>query len=141
MKKLILVFTLSIISLAGFSQKVKFKKEVVSVDDKEILTYERGGVFGAVAYELSELGTKKRIITLVQNNGGTHMELSDDYIQIKFLTLGKRAEIKGGDLRDAIKLLLKNEVLTSDGKLDESKVELFIQNYDEKISERTIIKG
>jgi hypothetical protein len=59
------------------------------------------------------------------------MELSDDYTQIKFITTGVKAEISGGDLRQAIKILLKNDVLTADGAIDESKIELFIKNYDE----------
>lgn len=122
-----------------FSQEVKFKKDIIFVDKKEFLSFEKGGTFGAVSYDLHELVSKKRIITLVYNNGGTHMELSDDYTQIKFINTGVKAEISGGDLRQAIKILLKNEVLTADGTIDESKIELFIKNYDENISNRTII--
>ncbi len=126
-------------TLLCFSQEVKFKKDIIFVDKKEFLSFEKGGTFGAVSYDLHELVSKKRIITLVYNNGGTHMELSDDYTQIKFITTGVKAEISGGDLRQAIKILLKNEVLTADGTIDESKIELFIKNYDETISNRTII--
>jgi hypothetical protein len=67
------------------------------------------------------------------------MELSDDFTQIKFITTGVKAEISGGDLRQAIKILLKNDVLKPDGTIDESKIELFMKNYDENISNRTII--
>lgn len=139
MKRIFLTSLLCLTTLVSFSQKVKFKKNKIFVDDKEFLSFEQGGTFGAVAYDLSELNSKKRIIILVENNGGTHMELSDDYTQIKFLTNGAKAEISGGDLRNAIKLLIKNEVLKADGTLDETKIDLFIKNYDEKISERTII--
>ncbi len=139
MKKSILTTLLSLITMLCFSQEVKFKKDIIFVDKKEFLSFEKGGTFGAVSYDLHELVSKKRIITLVYNNGGTHMELSDDYTQIKFITTGVKAEISGGDLRQAIKILLKNEVLTADGTIDESKIELFIKNYDETISNRTII--
>ncbi len=139
MKKSILTTLLSLMTLLCFSQEVKFKKDIIFVDKKEFLSFEKGGTFGAVSYDLHELVSKKRIITLVYNNGGTHMELSDDYTQIKFITTGVKAEISGGDLRQAIKILLKNEVLTADGTIDESKIELFIKNYDENISNRTII--
>jgi hypothetical protein len=139
MKKTILSFVLFLITLCCFSQKVKFKKDIVLVDEKEFLSFERGGVFGAVSYDLYDLNSKKRILTLVSNNGGTHMELSDDFTQIKFITNGTKAEITGGDLRQAIKLLIKNEVLKTDGSLDETKIDLFIKNYNENISERTII--
>jgi hypothetical protein len=139
MKKSILTTLLCLKAMLCFSQEVKFKKDLILVDKKEFLSFEKGGTFGAVSYDLYELVSKKRIITLVYNNGGTHMELSDDYTQIKFITTGVKAEISGGDLRQAIKILLKNDVLTADGAIDESKIELFIKNYDENISNRTII--
>ena len=139
MKKSILTTLLTLMAMLCFSQEVKFKKDLIFVDKKEFLSFEKGGTFGAVSYDLHELVSKKRIITLVYNNGGTHMELSDDYTQIKFITTGVKAEISGGDLRQAIKILLKNEVLTADGTIDESKIELFIKNYDENISNRIII--
>lgn len=137
MKKLSITAVLFVISFLSYSQDVKFKKDKVLVDKKEFLSFEKGGTFGAVNYDLLELNSNKRIIVLVQNDGGTHMDLTDDYTQIKFLELGNKAEISGGDLRQAIKLLLKNEVLKPDGTLDTSKIELFIKNYDEKITERT----
>ena len=139
MKKTILTTILSLTVFLSFSQDVKFKKDKILVDKQEFLSFEKGGTFGAVNYDLSELKSKKTIITLVQNNGGTHMELSDNYTQIKFITNGTKAEISGGDLRQAVKLLIKNGVLMADGTIDETKIELFIKNYDEKISERTII--
>ena len=139
MKKSILTTLLCLKAMLCFSQEVKFKKDLILVDKKEFLSFEKGGTFGAVSYDLYELVSKKRIITLVYNNGGTHMELSDDYTQIKFITTGVKAEISGGDLRQAIKILLKNDVLKPDGTIDESKIELFIKYYDENISNRTII--
>lgn len=139
MNRSFLTFLLLFISSFAFCQNIKLKKDKVLVDGKEILSYEKGGVFGAVAYDLSELNSNKRIIILVQNNGGTHMELSDDYTQIKFLTKGEQAEIRGGNIYNAIKLLLKNGVLTPEGILDESQIDLFVKNYNEKISEKTMI--
>ena len=65
----------------------------------------------------------------------------DDYTQIKFPDNRAKADIKGRDLREAIKILLKNEVLRPDGTLDETKIEMFIKNYDEKITDRTILQG
>ncbi len=139
MNRYFLTFLLCLITSLGFSQKIKLKKEKIFLDDKEFLSCEKGGAFGAVAYELSELNTNKRIIILIQNDGGTHMEIADDYTQIKFLTKGEQAEIRGGNIYNAIKLLLKNGVLTPEGTLDESQIDLFIKNYDEKISEKTRI--
>ncbi len=67
------------------------------------------------------------------------MDLSDDYIQVKFLTKGTKAEIAGGDLQSTIKLLMQNDIIDSKGIFDESKVDLFVQNFDDKISERTVL--
>ncbi len=139
MRKILFTAIFCACTFGVFAQKIKFKKDKILVDNTELVSFSKGGAFGSVSYELTELGTNKRIITLIQYDGGTHMELSDDYTQIKFLTNGEKAEISGGDLREAIKLLLKNEVLTKDGKLDETKIELFVKNYDEKITDRTVI--
>lgn len=137
MKKLLFSFAFLSMSFV-FAQKIKFKGDKVLVDDKELFKTEKIGTFGASGYNLFELNGQKPIIALISNNGGTHMELSDDYTQIKFLTKGLRAEIDGGDLRNAIKMLLQNDIIDNKGVLDESKVELFIQNYDEKISDKTV---
>lgn len=141
MKKAIVVVTCILLALSGFSQKIKFKKDLILVDDKEFLRYERGGNLDASSYDCSEVVSKKRILILIQNENGTHMNIMDDYTQIKFLTTGQKADIKGRDLREAIKILLKNEVLRPDGTLDETKIEMFIKNYDEKITDRTIYRG
>ncbi|MBA5246468.1 hypothetical protein H1R16_10755 [Marnyiella aurantia] len=125
-------------SITLFSQRVNFKKNKVFFDKKEILDYEIGGTFGATNYDLYEIEPHKRIIVLIDNNGGTPREHLDDYVQIKFITSGTNADVRG-NIIDAIKLLVKNEVITENGKLDESKIELFVKNYDENISNRTII--
>ncbi len=67
------------------------------------------------------------------------MYLDDDFLQTTFLATGQKFEIKGRVYKDVLLLLLKNKVLTSDGVIDDSKIELFIKNYDEKITDRTLI--
>lgn len=142
MRKQLLFIVFILMTTIVSAQKVKFKKNKIFVDKKEFLTYEKGGVFGAIEYDLTEINSKKRIITLVSNDNGTHMNIDDDYTKIRFLTKGENAEIRGGNLKNAIRILLKNDVLRKDGTLDKSKVELFIKNYDENISQKTIqIRG
>ncbi len=136
MKRSIVTALVCLCASVGFSQKVKFKKDVVLVDEKELFTFEQGGVFGAVSYDLSELNSKKLIVSLVSNNAGTHMEMSDDYTVIKFMTVGKRIEIHGGDVREGVKLLLKHGVISKEGILDESKIDLFVANFDDRASEK-----
>lgn len=142
MKKQLLFTAFVLMTTFVCAQKIKFKKNKILIDKKEFLNYERGGTFGALEYDLTEINSKKRIITLVSIDNGTHMNIDDDYTKIRFLTKGENAEIRGGNLKIAIKLLLKNEVLRKDGTLDESKIEMFIKNYDENISQRTLqIRG
>ncbi|WNI39064.1 hypothetical protein [Chryseobacterium sp. SG20098] len=138
MKKHNIFFAL-ILPLISFAQDVKFKKSKALIDGKESFNIEKIGTFGAVGYDISPLDSNKPFLSLISNDGGTHMELSDDYVIIRFLTVGKNLEISGGDTRKALKLLLKNEVII-DGKLDESKIDIFISNYDENISNRTVIR-
>jgi len=139
MKKHYIFLYLLLFPLVSFAQEIKFKKDKVLIDGKEAFNTERTGTFGASGFDISPLDSAKPFLSLISNNGGTHMELSDDYAIIRFLTVGKNLEISGGDIRRALKLLLKNEVIVN-GKLDESKIDIFISNYDEKISERTLIR-
>jgi hypothetical protein len=125
-------------TLSVNAQSIKFKKNTVLVDKEVYLNYERSGTVGSVSYDLSELSSGNRVIVLVQNNAGSPSDISDDYTKIIFLKQGSNLEISGGDLRNALKLLMKNEVLRKDGTLDETKIDLFIKNYDEQISERTL---
>ena len=125
-------------TLSVNAQSIKFKKNTVLVDKEVYLNYERSGTVGSVSYDLSELSSGNRVIVLVQNNAGSLSDISDDYTKIIFLKQGSNLEISGGDLRNALKLLMKNEVLRKDGTLDETKIDLFIKNYDEQISERTL---
>ncbi|AZB24226.1 hypothetical protein [Chryseobacterium bernardetii] len=138
MKK-ILLFCAFLSASFVLGQKIRYKKDKVLVDDKEILKTEKIGSFGAGGFNLYELDGKKPIIALIAIDNGTHMDLSDDYIQVKFLTKGTKAEIAGGDLQSTIKLLMQNDIIDSKGIFDESKVDLFVQNFDDKISERTVL--
>lgn len=138
MKKHIIFFSI-LFPLICFAQDIKFKKDKVLIDGKESFNTERAGTFGASGYDISSLNSTKPFLSLISNNNGSHMEISDDYVTIRFLTVGKKLDISGGDVRKALKLLLKNEVIV-DGKLDESKIDLFISNYDENISNRTMIR-
>jgi hypothetical protein len=84
------------------------------------------------------LNSDEQVIKIILNSNETHMYLEDDYIQIKFLTKGEQAEIKSRSIEDCVLMLIKQKVLSAEGVLDESRIELFVKNFDEKISSRTI---
>jgi hypothetical protein len=63
----------------------------------------------------------------------------DDYVQIKFLQLGKNLEVKTDrPWKKFIQWLLENEAIDNAGNISEPKVDLLIKNFDEHITSRTI---
>ncbi|SEC46002.1 hypothetical protein SAMN04489761_3054 [Tenacibaculum sp. MAR_2009_124] len=137
MKKLILLLLFITTSIC-YSQKIKIKKNKVLVDKKEYMQCEKENTYETFGIYLSELNSDEQKIKITIHSNETHMYLDDDYAKISFLTKGTQAEIKSRSLKNMVKLLIKNKVLTSDGKIDEEKIELFIKNYDENITNRTI---
>ncbi|MDV3866276.1 hypothetical protein CMU00_13355 [Elizabethkingia anophelis] len=132
---MVLFFSVTII----YGQKISIKKRILIIDDKEVFKTESSGQFGALGYVFYDLKKETPVLKIIANNGGTHMYLDDDFLQTTFLATGQKFEIKGRVYKDVLLLLLKNKVLTSDGVIDDSKIELFIKNYDEKITDRTLI--
>lgn len=140
MKRKILLsiaFTVLVSSL-GFSQKVKLKKGKVLVDGKEIMTYKRES-WGAYKLHLFSLKSEDELIELNKNDNETSTYYDDDFLQIRFLTQGKVAEVKDKrSFKKIIQWLIKKKVITENGELNTDKVDLFIKNYDENITNRTV---
>ena len=71
--------------------------------------------------------------------GKREFELRDDFIKIKFLDIGKKLEFKfPKTLKGIVKWLVQKKIITLDGEINYDKVDLFIENYDENITNRTI---
>lgn len=65
--------------------------------------------------------------------------IEDDFIKIHFVDLDLVCEISSGFGRKAIiNKLLKEKVLSLDGKLNEEKAKKFVKKYDENITNRTV---
>lgn len=138
MKKRILTAAFLLCSIITFSQEVKLKKEKVLCDDKEIMTFdvERWGTHQIHLYSLD---SKEEQINILKRDNETSGYFDDDFVQIKFLTLGKTLELKmNKPWSTLIEWLIKNKALGTDGKLNEEKVDLLIKNYDENITNRTV---
>lgn len=135
--------TLSLLALLAFSsfvsaQEVKLKKKKVLFDGIEVLSYEREdmGVFQIHFYDLK---SNDEILFLKRNNNETPSYYEDDYTQIKFIGLKKGLEVKQQKSWTAyLEWLIKNKVINGDGTINEEKVDVLIQNYDENITKRTI---
>ncbi|WP_407482881.1 hypothetical protein [Elizabethkingia meningoseptica] len=122
-----------------YGQKISIKKQILLIDNKEVFKAESTGQFGANGYIFYDLHNETPVLKIIANNGGTHMYLGDDFLETTLLATGQRFDIKGRVYKDVLLLLLKNKVLTPDGTIDDSKVELFLKNYDEKIRDRTLM--
>ena len=125
----------------SLSQDIKLSKGKVLCDGKEILSFTKE-IFGEYQYHFFTLDSKEEILFIKKNDNQTKT-FDDDFTQIKFLQLGKMVETRlDKPWKKYIEWLMQNKVLDNNGKLDEEKVNLFIKNYNENITNRTInIKG
>lgn len=131
---IILFFSASLL----FAQTVDLKKDEVLLDDKKIFNYKIVS-WGVYELHLSSIETNKEVIMISRRDNETPKFYDDDFVQIKFLQLGKSLEMKTDRTwKKFILWLLENEVIDKTGNISEPKVDLLIKNFDEHITSRTI---
>jgi hypothetical protein len=131
---IILFFSVSLL----FAQTVELKNDEVLLDGKKIFNYK---IVSWSVYELhlSSIETNKEVIMISRRDNETPKFYDDDYVQIKFLQLGKSLEMKTDrPWKKFILWLLENEAIDNAGNISEPKVDLLIKNFDEHITSRTI---
>ena len=119
------------------AQKVKLKNEVIYVDGEATFSYAKK-THGTelVVYTLN---TKDELFTAIFYSGDAQIN-DDNYYRLVFTTENKSMEYTRTYWNKfLIQWLLEQDVLTTGGKLDASKIDGFISKYDENISERTVI--
>ncbi|MCF6131500.1 hypothetical protein [Flavobacterium wongokense] len=139
MKKVLVVLFLSI-SFLGFSQKVKLKKEKVIIDDVETYNYEEEGrsiTFSTLKSEefitvLSTTYEEKNPAHYNQNNPQAYRYpafINKEVNTVKFLKSGKELFT---DMRDKeiIKAVFKANLVDENGNIDEEKLNIFINKYN-----------
>ena len=128
LKNVLLIF-IAILSLnVANAQKVKLKKGKVILEKKEILKYEKS----AIELSLYELNKDDEIIFIKWMDNETTNYIEDDFIKIHFIELDLICELSTGYGRKGIiNKLLKEKVLSLDGKLNEEKAKKFMKKYDE----------
>ncbi len=139
MKKLLFLTTILFIGIISISnaQKVKLKKGNLLVDGKEVMTYDRED-FGTQKIHLFDKNKTEQIL-MIKNQNETRGYYDDDFIQIKFLQMGEMVEMKlNKSWKGIIRWLIEQKIITMDGMLNEEKIPLFVKNYDENITKRTI---
>jgi hypothetical protein len=138
MKQIFFTIAFLISNITSFSQEIKLKDGKVLIDGKEILSYERQN-WGDMEIHFYNLGTKDEVLYMKKNSNETRTYYEDDFTQIRFLTFGKSLETKiDKSWKKFVEWLFQNKVLDDKGQFNEEKVDLFIKNYDEKITARTI---
>ena len=133
--KNILLIIIAILSMSIVNaQKVKLKKGKVILEKKEILKYEKS----AMELSLYELNEDDEIIFIKWMDNETTNYIEDDFIKIHFIKLDLVCELSSGYGRKGIiNKLLKEKVLSPNGKFNEEKAEKFVKKYDENITNRT----
>jgi hypothetical protein len=139
MKKILVVLLLSL-SFLGFAQKVKLKKDKVIIDDVEVYNYEEEGrsiTFSTLKSEefITVLSTTYQERNPAHYNGNDpnayrYPALIDKRVfTVKFLKSGRELFT---DMRDKeiIKAVFKANLVDENGDIDEEKLNIFINKYN-----------
>ena len=117
------------ISLVSFSQKVKIKKDIVSIDEVEVYKIDEEGKSMTLSTMAgNEFITMLRTVYKEWRNG---YEFSPSVCTIKFLSNGQEVLTDMSD-KDIIKVIYKSGMVNADGKIDEDKANIFINKYNDK---------
>lgn len=136
MKKVLVLLLLSF-SVLSFSQKVKFKKGNVIIDDVEIYKYDSEGSSTTLSTKEGEefvsiLSTFYEVPNPARNHPGGHnypATIKKFVYTVRFLDSGKEFYTDLGD-KGVAKAIYKAELFGEDGKLDEEKIDKFINKYN-----------
>lgn len=141
-----LLFTIAVSFL--FAQEVDLKDKKVLLDGKEILKYEKNGLF---QYSFYTIEADDEILMFKIFDNETPHNQNDDYYVLNFLTEKKKVEstdfmkIYSGmgmnyrkNMEKLITWLIKEKVLTVEGKINKDKLDIFYDKYNENITARTV---
>ena len=144
---MIMLFKLKITTLLCFiffsapilAQSIKLKDKVVFLDGKEIFKYKIENNSGIESITLMDLTTNEEVIFIKEDDGGTFgpKYRADDFTIYIFLKEKIRVEVSSFDFwKNDIKFLYKQNVFDSTGKLNQDKILLFKEKFDENITEK-----
>jgi hypothetical protein len=138
--KLFFTFLFLSFSLLGFSQKVKFKKGEVLVDDALWLKYQDCGTFDSTCSLLNKENEEIIFFKFISVKGAEPRTQSNPdgtlrYVEISFLGEKKKIELKKTQ-KDCIELLYNSKVVNEDGTLNTEKVDRLVEKYGKEFSDR-----
>lgn len=146
MKKFLFFLMLFIFSF-GFSQKVKLKDGIVTIDKVEFLKYEE---VNSTKYFFSTLSGEEFLTVTTESFGtgkytnfqyGKNYEIRHFYSVFKFLgieDLKDSFEVDEGRIKELI-IMMKNSNIIVDGKLSIDNAKKMIEKYSENVSERRFL--
>ncbi len=136
MKRILFVFAFALITSLTFAQKVKIKKGVVLMDDVEIFKEEKEGdvqTFSTISGKefMSVIGTSYQ-----ERNEAHYRKYGENFPRtitkwiytVKFFEYGKEL-VTDLSTKDIIKAVFQSEMVKADGKIDEAKLNVFVNKY------------
>ncbi len=125
----IISFIIYFLAFSAQAQNVKLKNDILYINGNECLSYKFQ--YSKTEITLFELNTDKELI---------YMNSNGDFTKYTFTTLNKSMESRRGSSWNWIlKDFVNQGVIDSNCNLNEIKVTSYIEKFDEKISNRTII--
>lgn len=139
MKKLIFILTIILFSTISFSQKVKMKGDVVSVDGVPFLKFTTI-TFGS-DYSVKHINADEEEISILylsykdpnQSSSG-NPEGYVRWIEVNFLNFDLKCEVDNRTRKAFTKLVYLSNLYV-DGKINEENVKKFVSKYGTKFSD------
>ena len=119
--------------------EVKVKKRKVSLNGEQIFKFEReNNGNDIIIYRISD---DEIFLKNIDMDNGTS-SISDDYKKFIFMGSGKTLEttkFNGFSVKYLFRKLIKRKVVNEKGEINEEKLDQFIKEYDENITNRTML--
>lgn len=128
MKKVVTIFFL-MFTVLSFSQKVKIKDDIVSIDEVETYKIEKEGKSRTVSTMTGE-----EFITLLKDGFEFYKAGNRHYTRvfiIRFLISGDEVYTDMSE-KDILKVIYKSGMVSADGKIDEDKKNIFVNKYNDE---------
>lgn len=143
MKK-ILLLTFLIFSFFSFGQKVKLKKNIVYIDDKEVFHYEEIGfntTFSTLSGKefLSVNASKYEVPKTIPTPSYMSKTWTEYIYKATFLNSGKNLITDIGN-KELIKQIYKYGIVDENGNVDEGKIDILINKFNNEDLKLKLIK-
>lgn len=139
MNKVVLLSSLLLVCFFGFTQKVKIRKDIASVDKEPFLEFTT--ISFGTDYSIKHVDAEEEQISILylsyndpsQSNRG-NPDGSVRWIEVNFLPYNLKCEIDTRNRKHFTKLIYLSNIYV-DGKLNEENVRKFVNKYGTKYSD------